>query len=104
MPFESGFFKSAALAQLDRASGFEPEGRAFESLRPRIFLLQIHFAILPPPRFSLGYVHHGTRPRSKTSASLSGSRLFAERARCRLAGGFKSFEKIAGESTATYRQ
>lgn len=25
----------AAVAQLDRASGFEPEGREFESLRPR---------------------------------------------------------------------
>jgi hypothetical protein len=25
----------AAVAQLDRASGFEPEGRGFESLRPR---------------------------------------------------------------------
>jgi hypothetical protein len=28
----------AAVAQLDRASGFEPEGRGFESLRPRQFL------------------------------------------------------------------
>jgi hypothetical protein len=26
-------FKSAPLAQLDRASGYEPEGREFESLR-----------------------------------------------------------------------
>ena len=30
----------AALAQLDRASGFEPEGREFESLRPRFFFQQ----------------------------------------------------------------
>src|SRR5215469_5133071 len=29
--------KSAPLAQLDRASGYEPEGREFESLRARHF-------------------------------------------------------------------
>src|SRR5271166_2266810 len=29
----------APLAQLDRASGYEPEGREFESLRARHFLL-----------------------------------------------------------------
>jgi hypothetical protein len=31
----------AAVAQLDRASGFEPEGRGFESLRPRQFTLSL---------------------------------------------------------------
>ena len=30
---------AAPVAQLDRASGFEPEGREFESLRARQFLL-----------------------------------------------------------------
>ena len=28
----------ASLAQLDRASGFEPEGRGFESLRARVIV------------------------------------------------------------------
>ena len=32
--------KSAPLAQLDRASGYEPEGREFESLRARHFPLE----------------------------------------------------------------
>jgi hypothetical protein len=31
-------FAYAPLAQLDRASGFEPEGRGFESLRARFFV------------------------------------------------------------------
>ena len=33
----------APVAQLDRASGFEPEGREFESLRARQFLR--HFVL-----------------------------------------------------------
>ena len=33
--------KRAPLAQLDRASGYEPEGREFESLRARHFLQQL---------------------------------------------------------------
>ena len=33
--------RSAPLAQLDRASGYEPEGREFESLRARHFLKEL---------------------------------------------------------------
>src|SRR5712671_1982694 len=32
---------AAPVAQLDRASGFEPEGREFESLRARYFLCSL---------------------------------------------------------------
>lgn len=34
-------WEHAPLAQLDRASGYEPEGREFESLRARHFLFEI---------------------------------------------------------------
>src|SRR5437660_12578874 len=34
--------RCAPVAQLDRASGFEPEGREFKSLRARHFLLVFH--------------------------------------------------------------
>ena len=39
----------APLAQLDRASGYEPEGREFESLRARHLRLQLqlHLAAIP---------------------------------------------------------
>ncbi len=37
------FSSNASLAQLDRASGFEPEGRGFESLRARFLTLQALF-------------------------------------------------------------
>ena len=40
--YSSSVTQNAPVAQLDRASGFEPEGREFESLRAR------HF---PPIRF-----------------------------------------------------
>jgi hypothetical protein len=36
------FSPCAPVAQLDRASGYEPEGRGFESLRARHFLLLTH--------------------------------------------------------------
>ena len=32
-PLETAIVETAPLAQLDRASGYEPEGREFESLR-----------------------------------------------------------------------
>ena len=35
-------FHSAPVAQLDRASGYEPEGREFESPRAHHFLLLFH--------------------------------------------------------------
>jgi hypothetical protein len=34
--------KNAPLAQLDRASGYEPEGREFESLRAHHLFYQLH--------------------------------------------------------------
>src|SRR5271165_6883623 len=36
----------APVAQLDRASGYEPEGREFESLRAHHFPLRIHRALI----------------------------------------------------------
>jgi hypothetical protein len=37
----------APVAQLDRASGFEPEGREFESLRARHFLFVLAIDVVP---------------------------------------------------------
>ena len=38
-PGESVTYKYAPVAQLDRVSGYEPEGREFESLRARHFTI-----------------------------------------------------------------
>ncbi|SRR6266403_6406569 len=40
------FLYSAPVAQLDRASGYEPEGREFESLRAH-HLLHLHLVTAP---------------------------------------------------------
>lgn len=40
----------APLAQLDRAFGYEPKGREFESLRAHHLLLLSFFDLHPPPR------------------------------------------------------
>jgi hypothetical protein len=47
--------KSAPLAQLDRASDYESEGREFESLRARHILQQLDFfaPLLKPPFVTL---------------------------------------------------
>lgn len=48
---------NAPLAQLDRAPGFEPGGRAFESLRVRHFLslLRGHFHFTLSFQLSVGH-------------------------------------------------
>ena len=42
---------AAPLAQLDRASGYEPEGREFESLRARHFFIRFLVKAFPPQFF-----------------------------------------------------
>ena len=54
----------APVAQLDRASGYEPEGREFESLRARHFAIMFFVYVLQSEttgRFYVGYASDPTQ-------------------------------------------
>ena len=59
----------APVAQLDRASGYEPEGRGFESLRARHLLGWFHFKLLRLPLDSLRLTTRFTLDRSAAEPS-----------------------------------
>jgi len=63
-------FSGAPVAQLDRASGFEPEGREFESLRAR---QEINKLWLYPNRTSI----NGDQTVTKLTAYCAVNRIFA---------------------------
>jgi hypothetical protein len=65
----------APVAQLDRASGFEPEGREFESLRAHHFPLYLHISLDPIALGNYGFTlvlpsTLGMCGRGETSAEL----------------------------------
>jgi putative endonuclease len=49
---------NAPVAQLDRASGYEPEGREFESLRAHHFVAMFHVYVLQSENTGRHYLGH----------------------------------------------
>ncbi len=69
--------KQAPLAQLDRASGYEPEGREFESLRARHFFLKIVSAERPLLQTLLHALRRGHQRRTlRQYSSYSAPNIF----------------------------
>jgi hypothetical protein len=71
--------KNAPVAQLDRASGFEPEGWEFKSLRARHFLAQ--FILNGSGRYALGGFELKSQVRSEwkqASLHMSDKRVYRE--------------------------